>query len=53
VKYDAVELSFGFDMTPDILSGSRRRGSRSYSRKDDSSPYRPELQAVSAEFCTP
>lgn len=48
VKYDAVELTFGFSMTPDIYEWIRASWSDNYSRKDGSIVVTdPSLQAVS------
>jgi T4-like virus tail tube protein gp19 len=49
VKYDAVELSFGFDMTPDIYEWIEASWKQNYSRKDGSIVVtEPNLQADSA-----
>ena len=49
VKYDAVELSFGFDMTPEIYKWIEASWKQNYSRKDGSVVVTdPSFQAVSA-----
>jgi len=49
VKYDAVELSFGFGMTPDIYEWIEASWKQNYSRKDGSIVVtEPSLQADSA-----
>lgn len=49
VKYDAVELSFGFDMTPDVYEWIEASWKQNYSRKDGSIVVTdPSLQAESA-----
>ncbi|MGZ4334920.1 MAG: phage tail protein [Gaiellaceae bacterium] len=49
VKYDAVQLSFGFDMTPDIYEWIEASWKQNYSRKDGSIVVTdPSFQAVSA-----
>jgi phage tail-like protein len=49
VKYDDVELSFGFDMTHDIYEWIEASWKQNYSRKDGSVVVTdPTLQAVSA-----
>ena len=49
VQYDAVELSFGFDMTPDIYEWIEASWKQNYSRKDGSIVVTdPNFQAVSA-----
>jgi len=48
VKYDAVQLIFGFDMTPDIYEWIEASWKQNYSRKDGSIVVTdPSLQAVS------